>query len=63
MLGALEAVSQGMGVNRAAVEFGLPRTTLKDRVAGRVEHGCKSGKVPYLSHGEEEELVEYLAPG
>jgi hypothetical protein len=25
-----------------------------------VQHGCKSGKIPYLSRNEEEELVEYL---
>ncbi len=49
-----------MGVNRAAEEFGIPKTTLKDRVAGRVQHGSKSGKTPYLTRAEEEELVEYL---
>lgn len=31
MLGALKAVSEGtMGINRAATEFGVPKTTLKD---------------------------------
>jgi len=30
-----------------------PRTTLKDRVAGRVQHGCESGRSPYLAHKEE----------
>jgi len=60
MVGAMKAVSEGMGINRAAVEFGVPKTTLKDRVAGRVEHGCKFGKTPFLSYAEEEELVEYL---
>jgi len=29
--------------NRAAMEYVVPRTTLKDRVAGRVQHGCESG--------------------
>ena len=60
MVGAMKAVEEGMGVNRAAEEFGVPRTTLKDRVAGRVDHGCKSGRTPYLSRDEEEELVDYL---
>ena len=36
MQGALKAVAEGMGVNRAVLEYGVPRTTLKDRVAGRV---------------------------
>ena len=39
MQGALKAIAEGMGVNRAAMEYGVPRTTLKDRVAGRVQHG------------------------
>ncbi len=60
MSGALKAVTEGMGVNRAAEEFGIPKTTLKDRVSGRVQHGSKSGKTPYLTRAEEEELVEYL---
>jgi len=60
MQGALKAIAEGMGVNRAAMEYGVPRTTLKDRVAGRVEHGCKSGRSPYLTHEEEQELVDYL---
>ena len=40
MVGVLKAVSQGMGINRTALEFGIPKTTLKDRVAGKVQHGC-----------------------
>ena len=61
MVGALKAVSEGMmGVNRAALEYGIPKSTLKDRVAGRVSHGCKSGRTPYLTHSEEEELYHYL---
>ena len=56
MLGALKAETEGtMGVNRAA---GVPKTTLKDRVSGRMQHGCKPGKSAYLSSSEEEELVE-----
>jgi len=60
MRGALKAVAEGMGVNRADMEYGVPRTTLKDRVAGRVQHGCKSGTSPYLTPEEEQELVDYL---
>ena len=37
MHGTMKAVWDGtLGVNRAALEFGVPRTMLKDRVSGRV---------------------------
>jgi len=52
MRGALKAVAEGMGVNRAAMEYGVPRTTLKDRVAGRVQHDSNSGRAPYLTSSE-----------
>ena len=48
MMQALEAVRSGrMGTNQAARDHGVPCTTLKDRVAGRVKHGCKFGPKPY----------------
>ena len=44
MVEAMDVVKSGrLGVNRAADEYDVPRTTLKDRLAGRVEHGTKSG--------------------
>jgi len=58
MQGALKAIAEGMGMNRAAMEYGVPRTTLKDWVARRVQHGCKSERSPYLTHEEEQELVD-----
>ena len=57
MFGALKAVKEGqMDVNRAALSFGVPHTTLKDRVAGRVLHGPQ----PYLTTEEDKELVDFL---
>ena len=38
MEAALAAVKNGTGVNKAAQLHGIPCTTLKDRVAGRVVH-------------------------
>jgi len=38
-----------MGVNRAALEFGVPRTTLKDRMSLRVIHVCNMGLKPFLT--------------
>lgn len=61
MTAAMETVKKGgMGLNRAAVEFGIPKTTLKDRISGKVIHGTKSGRVPYLTHSEEEELYNWV---
>ena len=61
MQAAIDAVKSGrMGVNRAALEFGVPRTTLKDRIAGRVVHGTRSGPKPYLTPQEEKELADFL---
>ena len=61
MIKAMDAVKSGqLGVNRAAEQFGVPKTTLKDRLSGRVEHGSKSGPAPYLTKHEEKELVDFL---
>ena len=61
MLQAMEAVKSGsIGMNRAAIEHGVPRTTLKDRLSGRVIHGTNIGPKPYLTQEEEKQLVEFL---
>ena len=46
-----------MGVNR---EYGIPKTTSKDRLSGKVQHGRKLSPKPYLSSGEQKELVTFL---
>ena len=47
---AMEAVKVGLtGVNQAASNFKVPRTTLRDHLSGRVEHGAKSGPGQPLS--------------
>ena len=56
MTAALKAVESGAGVNKAAHEHGIPATTLKDRVNGRVKHGNNPGLRPYLNAEEETEL-------
>ncbi len=38
----------------------MPKTTLKDHISGRVTQGCKSGRSPYLTHAEEQELYDWL---
>ena len=61
MAGAMKSYLDGkMGMNRAADQYGVPRTTLKDRLSGRVTSGTNPGPVPYLTREEEDELVKHL---
>ena len=57
----MKAVNEyGMSVRRAAAEFNVPRSTLNDRMNGKVVHGTPSGRSRYLNYIEEEELVHFL---
>ena len=49
-----------LGVNRAVMQCGVLRTTLKDRLSGRVKPGTKPSPVAYLEPKEEEHLVKFL---
>ena len=61
MSAALNSVkTEGLSGNRAADLYGVPRSTLKDRLSGRVVHGTKPRPRPYLSTGEETELSSHL---
>ena len=57
---AMKAVETGSKINQAALDHGVPPTTLKDRLIGRVQHGVKSGPKQYLSCEEETELATFL---
>ena len=48
-----------MSANKAADLHGVPCSTLKDRLSGRVEHGKNPGP-PYLIRDEEQELSVHL---
>jgi len=54
MEAAIKAVANGCGVKRAALEHSVPRTTLQDRITGRVQHGSRPGAKPYLNKVEEQ---------
>ena len=57
----VEAVTEGkLGINRAGLEFNVPRTTLKDRISGRVIHESNMGPKTYLTNEEEKELMDFL---
>lgn len=61
MLAAMKLAENGeISANHAADIHGVPRSTLKDRLKGRVVHGTKPGPRPYLDSTEERELVDYL---
>ena len=56
---AMAAVDEGNSFRRAAEMYGVPRATLHDHYRGRHDNG-KAGPRPFLSFGEEEELVVFL---
>ena len=60
MAAAMTAVKGGCKTKRAAEEHGVPVSTLRDRISGRVIHGTKPGPRPYLSSTEETELSSFL---
>ena len=49
-----------MPVRRAATQYGVPRSTLQDRVLGKVVHGRNPGPKPYQVPAEENELSQFL---
>ena len=53
-------VNKDMSIRRAEAEYGIPKSTIHDRVIGRVRVGAVSGPQRYLSDREEAELVRFL---
>ena len=57
---AFEAIQQrGLSVKRAATEYSVPVTTLRDRILGNVDIGAKIGFDTIFEH-EEEKLVGHI---
>ena len=58
---AQEEVKAGrLNLRQAAQEFGVPKTSLSDRVSGRVSSDCVPGQRTLLTPADEDSLVEYL---
>ena len=58
---AYEAVAAGkMCVQKAAEEYGVPKSTLHDRVSGKVALNARSGRKKLLTDKEEAGLIEFL---
>ena len=60
IIGAMQVIADGLSITAAAREYGVPRTTLQDRVLGKVPHGKKPGPKRYLNELEEKKLSEFL---
>ncbi len=60
MEGAIAAVHTGQSIRKAAMMYNVPRSTLSDRITGKVDIGSRPGKKPYLMIQEEEEVVLFL---
>ena len=61
MRNAMRAViDDGVAIRKASEMFNIPKSTLGDRISGRVLPGTKSGPSPYLSYEEEVELATFL---
>ncbi len=58
---AVEQVCKGLlSGRRAALEYGIPQSTLSDHIRGHVLPGAMSGPKKYLSDTEEDELVVFI---
>ena len=59
-MAAFPSVHDGTPIYKAAKVHGVPRSSLHDRISGKVKHGTNSGLKPYLSKAEATELSEFL---
>ena len=57
---ACQDAFEGQAIRRA-LNYGIPKSTLHDKISGRATIGAKSGPAPYLSPDEEDELVSFLS--
>ena len=55
---AIAAVEGGMSKRCASKTFGVPRTTLMDKLVGRTPRERRIGHLPYLTRLEEDDLVQ-----
>ena len=61
MVTAIAAVqSNKCSVREASEIYGVPKSTLHDRISGKVIHGSRSGPERYLNDTEENSLVKFL---
>lgn len=57
MKAAMKAAMDGsLSISRSAAKYGVPKTTLRDQIVGKVQHGTNPGPKPYLTEEGEKEL-------
>ena len=57
---AIQDVYESQAIQRVALNYGTPKSTLNYKISGRVTIGGRSGPTPYLSSEEEHELMYFL---
>ena len=61
MAKAIKAVTEeGLSIRKASLKYGVPKSTLGDRISGRIRPGCVSGPPKLLTDDEEEELEKFI---
>ena len=54
-----EITNNNMSIRKAAEMFNIPKSTLADRVSGRIDVDAEDGKKPMFKKEDEGKLVEY----
>ena len=57
---AVAGYYSGLSYRKASTLYGVPRSTIADRITGKVIDGTKSGPSKYLLDSEEKELAKFL---
>ena len=52
--------ADGYTYRRAELEFGVPKSTIRDRINGKTLPGATSSPERYLTDTEEQELVHFI---
>ena len=61
MVLALQMVRNGtMTQRQAALSYGVPRTTLMDKLHGRTPETCRPGPPPAISEADERKLANHI---
>ncbi|ESZ91407.1 transposase [Sclerotinia borealis F-4128] len=57
---ALNAIVNGVSIRKAALDYGIPRTTLYNRIKGRVSHQKSHQSMQKIAPIQEKRLVEWI---
>ncbi|ROW07328.1 hypothetical protein VMCG_03859 [Cytospora schulzeri] len=57
---AVEAIKNGASIRQTSVKFGVPRTTLYNRLHGTQPHRTSSEELQRLTHAQEASLTQWM---